>query len=383
MSASSIELGEVVDIVMGQAPPGAACNKDGTGAVFVKAGEFQERIPLIREWTTQPLKMAAPDDSLVCVVGATAGKVNYSAFKCAIGRSVAAVRPQSTRLNPLFLYQFLQTKVEQLRDRSQGAAQGVITREMLQSLKLVVPPLPEQRHIAAILDKADALRIKRREALAQLDRLAQSIFVDMFGDPVANPKGYPSAALAGLVEPDRGITYGIVQRGDDCDEGVPVLRIRDLADDEIDVARLKKTSPEVSAQYRRTVLRGGEIAISIRGTVGRCCIVPSNLVGGNVSREIALVPVRSDVSAVFVQQVLRSPSVQRLIADNVKGVAQSGINLEDLRELRVLQPPAAEVRAFEAKATFASTLLRDGRIALEELGKLAATLQHRAFRGEL
>ena len=80
MSAATIELGEVVEIVMGQAPPGAACNKDGEGTVFVKAGEFQERSPAIREWTTQTLKMAAPDDSLVCVVGATAGKVNYSTF---------------------------------------------------------------------------------------------------------------------------------------------------------------------------------------------------------------------------------------------------------------------------------------------------------------
>ena len=103
MTKSLVELGEFVEIVMGQAPPGAMCNKDGIGTVFVKAGEFQGRIPSIREWTTRPLKMAEPGDTLLCVVGATAGKVNYSAFDCAIGRSVSAIRPQPSRIDSLFL----------------------------------------------------------------------------------------------------------------------------------------------------------------------------------------------------------------------------------------------------------------------------------------
>jgi type I restriction enzyme, S subunit len=90
-------LGEIVDIVMGQAPLGSACNKDGNGTPFVKAGEFSEEGPIIREWTTKPLKMARKNDVLVCVVGATAGKINRGA-DCAIGRSVAAVRPKEGKL---------------------------------------------------------------------------------------------------------------------------------------------------------------------------------------------------------------------------------------------------------------------------------------------
>lgn len=258
-----------------------------------------------------------------------------------------------------------------------------ITKGKLESVEIPLPPLPEQRRIAAILDKADALRTKRREALAKLDRLAQSIFVEMFGDPVANPKRYPMVPLLELVEPERGIAYGIVQRGVDCEDGVPVLRIKDLTDDQIDVQALKRTSPAISAQYRRTVLKGGEIAISIRGTVGRCCIVPKALTGGNVSREIALVPLRSNTSPVLVLQVLRSPSVQRLIADEVKGVAQSGINLEDLRQLLVVQPPDEDVKRYEANVAVVARLLRDASSALSNLDQLVAALQYRAFRGEL
>lgn len=87
-----VALASVAEFVMGQAPPGSACNETGTGTPFVKAGEFGLERPLIREWTTQPLKLAKASDVLICVVGATAGKLNLGA-DCAIGRSVAAIRP--------------------------------------------------------------------------------------------------------------------------------------------------------------------------------------------------------------------------------------------------------------------------------------------------
>jgi type I restriction enzyme S subunit len=99
-------LGDVAEFIMGQAPPGAECNFDGQGTIFVKAGEFRERFPVVREWTTRPLKLARSGDVLVCVVGATAGKVNL-AIDCAIGRSVAAVRPDPSKLDSSYLYRFL------------------------------------------------------------------------------------------------------------------------------------------------------------------------------------------------------------------------------------------------------------------------------------
>src|SRR5258706_2526100 len=92
------QLGVLSEIVMGQATPGSECNFDGNGTPFVKAGEFGESRPIIREWTTKPLKYAKVNDVLVCVVGATCGKLNLGA-DCAIGRSVAAIRPDKTHLN--------------------------------------------------------------------------------------------------------------------------------------------------------------------------------------------------------------------------------------------------------------------------------------------
>jgi type I restriction enzyme S subunit len=188
------KLGELASFVMGQAPPGSECNFDGKGTPFVKAGEFSDRTPIIREWTTSPLKLASSQDVLVCVVGATSGKINLG-IDCAIGRSVAAVRPDRKLLDQRYLYHFLLTRTERLRGRSQGVAQGVITRDMLAEMDLDLPPLPEQRRIADILDKADAIRRKRQQARDSVPVLVDSLFADMFGDIPSKRSPYPVKAL--------------------------------------------------------------------------------------------------------------------------------------------------------------------------------------------
>jgi len=120
-------LGVLIESVMGQAPPGTECNKDGRGTVFVKAGEFGEIKPVVREWTTTPLRYAKKSDVFLCVVGATCGKLNLG-IDCAIGRSVAALRPLQG-LDQKYLYYFLSSKVLELRGGSVGSAQGVISKD--------------------------------------------------------------------------------------------------------------------------------------------------------------------------------------------------------------------------------------------------------------
>jgi type I restriction enzyme S subunit len=140
---------------MGQAPAAADCNKEGIGTPFVKVGEFGAERPIVREWTTDPKKLARESDVLICVVGATCGKINLGA-NCAIGRSVAAIRPRADKIGQRYLWYFMQGKVLEMRGLSQGAAQTVITREMINGIDIHLPPLEEQRRIVAVLDEAFA-----------------------------------------------------------------------------------------------------------------------------------------------------------------------------------------------------------------------------------
>jgi type I restriction enzyme S subunit len=148
-------LREVVELIMGQAPPSKDTNFESQGIPFVKVGEFGLLRPVIREWTTNPLRMARTSDVLLCVVGATCGKINLGE-DCAIGRSVAAIRPNSAKLDQFYLYYFMMTLVDRLRSGSVGAAQTVISKEMVESVNIPLLPLPEQQRIVALLDEAFA-----------------------------------------------------------------------------------------------------------------------------------------------------------------------------------------------------------------------------------
>lgn len=150
-----VHLDRVATFVMGQAPPGDACNTSGEGVVFVKTGEFGELYPVAREWTTAPLKLARKGDVLICVVGATVGKLNL-AIDCAIGRSVAAIRPREGLLTK-YLYFMLMPFTLRLRRGSRGSAQGVIGKAELSSVRLRLPSEDEQARIISKVDELMAI----------------------------------------------------------------------------------------------------------------------------------------------------------------------------------------------------------------------------------
>jgi type I restriction enzyme S subunit len=148
-------MGTLVELVMGQAPAGTECNTEGRGTVFVKVGEFGPLYPREEVWTTNPLKFAKKGDVLVCVVGATVGKLNL-AIDCAIGRSAAAIRPSSA-LDTKFLYYSLIPYTLRLRRNSRGSAQGVIGKVELNAVSLWVPSREVQKRIVAKVDELMAL----------------------------------------------------------------------------------------------------------------------------------------------------------------------------------------------------------------------------------
>ena len=144
-------LGVIATFEMGQAPPGVECNKNGEGTVFVKAGEFAHLYPEEKEWTTRPLKFGKKGDVFICVVGATAGKLNLG-IDCAIGRSVAAIRPKED-INTKYVYYQLQPHVLKLRAASSGSAQGVISKTQLVQIPFQVMPLAQQELLVAEIEK--------------------------------------------------------------------------------------------------------------------------------------------------------------------------------------------------------------------------------------
>ena len=141
-----------------------------------------------------------PKGTILLVTRTSVGKVAIAGMPLCFSQDITAVMPDPGKLDAGYLVHFLRTKQPHFERVARGATIKGVTREAVENVRVPLPPLPEQRRIADILDKADALRAKRRAALAQLDTLTQAIFLDMFGDPATNPKGMRKESLRTLVK---------------------------------------------------------------------------------------------------------------------------------------------------------------------------------------
>lgn len=152
------------------------------------------------------------------------------------------------------------------------------------------------------------------------------------------PEGWEVQTLEALAQP-KGIAYGVLKPGPRSAVGVPMLRVSDVRDGEIDTSNIYKISPELDAEFRRTKLRGGEIVVSIQGSVGRVAVVPSDLAGANVSRTLAMIRLRDPTLAPWIHRALEAPTSQQAMRAVIGGTTRDSLNLRDLRRIELLIAP--------------------------------------------
>lgn len=270
-----------------------------------------------------------------------------------------------------------------LTDGLDRAAKGLtLNKDKLERIKVPLPPLSEQRRIATILDQATALRAKRREALAQLDELQRTIFMEMFGDPVTSPKECVSSTLGDCVEE---MQYGPRFYNEAySEEGVRIVRITDLnTAGSLDFDAMPRMDVDAETQTK-FVLSAGDIVFARTGaTVGKVALMregdPPCIAGAYFIR----MRFQKHIIPEYAYSVLQSSSVQSLIAGQSRQAAQQNFSGPGLRRLPMPIP------AVERQTQFAQTLeaIRSEKIkhmnGLGLVNDLFSSLQHRAFRGEL
>lgn len=151
---------------------------------------------------------------------------------------------------------------------------------------------------------------------------------------------WPSKQLGDLIE-NGEVSYGVVQPGAHVDSGIPIVRVKDFRSGRLDVRDPLRVAPSISARHGRTVLRGGELLLSIVGTVGESAVVPVALSGWNVARAIAVIRPR-DVSAQWIQLCLQTSSVRAAMTAMLNTTVQATLNLSDLKRISIPVPPQRE-----------------------------------------
>ena len=296
------------------------------------------------------------------------------------------LRTCADRLDPQYLTRWLHREFQRGYFRAkakQWVNQATFGQDRLVQMRVPLPPIEEQRRIAAVLDAADGLRAKRRQALAKLDSLTQAVFHGMFDDPVRNERGWPIKRLADVVREGTTVTYGIVQAGDEFPSGIPYIRTGDISDGRIHVRGLRRTDPRIAERFPRSRVRVGEIVMSIRATVGTTAEVPAALDGANLTQGTARIAPGNVVTGAYLLEYLRSAATQRWIQRQVKGATFREITLKRLRELPVMVPPLGEQQEFAVRRRTVGHLRLAFESSLDGFDRLFASLQQRAFRGEL
>jgi type I restriction enzyme S subunit len=189
--------------------------------------------------------------------------------------------------------------------------------------------------------------------------------------------------LASLVGYDDTINYGVVQPGDDLDDGVPLVRVGDLIEGKVRHTDLKRISPSIEAAYKRSRLRGDEILLTCVGSIGVVALADESVKGFNIARAVARIPLAEATSRIFIAAYLSTDFVQRYFTNELRTVSQPTLNIKQISETTVVLPPIELQREFARRVQAVEKLKSAQRASLAELDGLFASLQHRAFRGEL
>ena len=401
MSWSHTQLAELAEVITkGTTPTTIGHEFTETGIPFLRvqniAGgkvNFERDTLFIDERTHETLSRSRirPGDLLVSIAGSIgrAGIVPMGAPALNCNQAVAIVRPKEKVYRP-FLRFWIESSgaQQQIRNSTVTGTISNLSLSQLSNLQIPLPPLAEQRRIAEVLDKAEALRAKRRAALAQLDSLTQSLFLNLFGDP--DTKGWPMTDIAGVVNEDHGgIRTGPfgsqLLHSEFTAEGIAVLGIDNAVANEFRWGERRFISEAKYRQLKRYTVRPGDVLITIMGTCGRCAVVPDDIPPAINTKHLCCITLDSSKCLpIFLHAYfLRHPTALRYLSQTAKGAIMSGLNMGLIKGMPIPLPPISLQREFARRVTAVEKLKTAQRAALAELDGLFASLQHRAFRGEL
>jgi type I restriction enzyme S subunit len=321
------------------------------------------------------------NDLLYCLRGSL-GKsaiVNY-AENAAIASSLVIIRP-SERASVNYLYRYLTCPFGQaeISRFDNGSSQPNLSATSVKKYEIPLPPLAEQKRIAAILDAADALRAKRRESLTQLDTLLQSTFLDMFGDPVTNPKGWKICLLGKICD----VRDGTHDSPKYTETGHPLLTSKNFKNGQIDYTDANLISDADFIQInKRSKVDIGDLVMPMIGTIGNPVLVVQE--PEFAIKNVALIKFsKNSPDNQFMRALLCSHYFDHITSKANRGGTQKFVALKDLRSMPIPIPTTALQQRFATIVKSVEQQKARLRDHLAELDTLFASLQHRAFNGEL
>ena len=362
---------------------------------WIKSGDLREKTvdkatEFISELAVQnsSAKIVPKGAILLAMYGATVGRMAMLGIDAATNQAVCSIIPDKERAFPKYVYYALLAKVPEFLRNAVGGAQPNISQGMVKDTKIVLPPLPEQKRIAAILDKADAIRRKRQQAIQLADEFLRSVFLDMFGDPVTNPKGWETKTIEQLISDEknalkRGPFGGTLKKEIFVETGYLVYEQYHALNNDFSFQRYF-VDENIYQELKAFEVKPKDIIVSCSGVnLGKLAEVPSGAPKGIINQALMKITLNQDfmVNELFID-IFSYPSFKKAFYGDFRGAAIPNFPpMSTFKEFRFIAPPInLQWKYMNIRTKLLAQIRRSEK--MDDL-MLFESLSQKAFQGEL
>jgi type I restriction enzyme S subunit len=327
-----------------------------------------------------------PSNSLLITCIGDIGRIGIIKDEASSNQQITAIKPKKEIIVDYLYYWFYANK-EILNNKANNAVVPILNNKSLKEIKINYPPLEEQKRIAKILDDAQALKQKTEKLIQEYNSLAQSIFLDMFGDPVTNPKGWEKNPLKKLTSK---IGSGSTPKGGKeayFDKGISLVRSLNIHDNFFKYKDLAFISYDQALKLKNVTLQQNDVLINITGaSVARCTIVPKEILPARVNQHVAILRTKQELlNPIYLLHLLISNNTKKdlLRVGSQGGATREAITKDQLENFLIPKPPLELQNQFAEKIALIEKQKELAQKELSETESLFDCLLQRAFNGEL
>ena len=372
-----IELGNVAEFINGAAFKPENWEEEGLKIIRIQNLTDPTK-PFNRTTRKVDEKLYITQGDLLVSWSATLGVFVWNDVETALlNQHIFRVLPKPN-IDKNFLRHALIGALNEMNKHLHGATMKHVNRGEFLATKIFNPPLAQQKRIAAILDKADEIKRKREQAIAKLDQLAQSIFVEMFGNIAINEKGWEILKFGDIGTLDRGVSKHRPRNAPELLGGVyPLVQTGEVANCDGYIRKYKNTYSEIGLKQSK-IWSAGTLCITIAANIAKTGILtfdacfPDSVVG-----------FCAENTATVLYVMVWLSFLQKTLEDSAPESAQKNINLAILRKLEIPFPPIALQEQFATRISKLEKLKASNIAAFEKHNELFASLQSQAFTGQL
>ena len=386
MGIKNVSISEIADVILGQSPPSSSYNDTGVGLPFYQGkSDFGDKYPIPREWCSDPTRIAEKDDILMSV-RAPVGPVNLANEKSAIGRGLAAIRAKN-EIDFKYLYFYLRFNPLKISQYATGSTFKAISRKDINRISIPIPITKEKKkRIAQVLSDCEDLIAKRKQSIELLDELVKSTFLEMFGDPVMNEKGWEISTIGEkyFVKGGKRVPKG--HKLIDVNTGFKYIKAGNIKKGTITETDIQYLTPETQKSIAKYTVDEGDVVMTVVGVnIGDVGVVPSAFDKANLTENANKFIVKNDTSleSSFLAYYLMSDFVQQQVIGKVRAAGVPKLAIFRIEQVPLPIPDKKTQSNFSNALELINQLKRLYEDHFVELRNLYSRFSQDAFRGEL